>query len=112
MRFAYQLATRLGILHVERDILRGLTYKEFCGWMNYAALDPFTELRADYRTAHIVKMLYDANRGKKSKALRIEDFLLDFKTKPRRKQTWQDQLAILKIVGMSAALATKVGEAK
>jgi hypothetical protein len=101
------LAVRLGILHVERDILQGLTAKEFRGWEMYCGLEPFGETRDDFRTASIVQMLYNVNRGAKQKALPLKDFVLTFgeseDEKPKR-QTWQQQLAIMKM--MAAAYAT------
>jgi hypothetical protein len=90
---------RLGILHVERDILRGLTAKELRGWEMYHELEPFGEERADYRAASIVQMLYNINRGKNQKALELKDFLLAFgEQEPKQKQTPEQQFAILKVL--------------
>ena len=76
-RFAYQLAVKLGRANVDA-MLRSITARQFMEWEEYARLEPFTELRADYRTASIVKMLYDVNRSKESKTFTLDDFLLKF----------------------------------
>jgi hypothetical protein len=93
------MAVRFGILHVNRDILRGLTAKEFRGWEHYHELDPFTEVRDDYRTASIVQMIANVNRGLKQKPYKLSDFLLNFEEAPEKKpQTPKQQFAMLKIL--------------
>ena len=57
-----------GELNVEA-MLRRLTAKQFRMWEIYSELEPFGELRADYRAASIVQMIYNVNRGEKQKAL-------------------------------------------
>lgn len=59
-------------------MLRSITAKQWLMWEAYAALEPFDELRADYRSAQIVQMLYNINRDSKKepKGRKIEDFLL------------------------------------
>lgn len=87
------------MLHVERDILRGLTAEQFRRWEMYAELDPFDEVRADYRAASIVQMLYNLNRSKQSQPGKLQDFLLkfgDIDDKP--KQTPKQQIAMLKLL--------------
>ena len=92
---------RLGVVNVDRDILRGLTAKQFRAWEHYAELEPFDETRADYRAASIVQMLYNVNRGSKQKAVALEDVVLKFgaqEKKDQQKQTPQQQFAILKVL--------------
>ena len=65
----------------------------------YAELEPFGDMRADYRTASIVQMLYNINRGKGQKALELKDFLLAFgEQEPQQKQTPEQQFALLKVL--------------
>ena len=93
------MAARFGILHVERDVLRGLTAKQFRGWEHYYELEPEEEIRADYRAASIVQILYNINRGKGQKALTLEEALLKFGGAAEKpKQTAEQQFAILKVL--------------
>lgn len=96
---------RLGILHVERDILgpHGLTAKELIGWEHYAALEPFDETRADYRAASIATMIANVNRSKEQRAYKLEDFVLKFGTDNARKQTPEDHLFIAKMFAAAFA---------
>lgn len=86
-------------------MLRRRTAKWFREWEIYYELEPFGELRSDYRTASIVQMLYNVNRGKGQKALQLKDFLLKFDGDPQPKQ---DQFAMLKI--LAAAYSSSVAE--
>ncbi len=62
--------------------------------MHFAEIEPFTfdrELRADFRSAQIVQVIANVNRGPKQKAYTLQDFLLKFDdAKPERKKTWQE----------------------
>jgi len=92
---------RLGIVNVERDILRGLTAKQFRGWEIYYELEPFNEERADYRAASICATLANVNRGKNQRPYKTEDFLLRFGDRgeeERPKQTRQQQWEMLKLL--------------
>lgn len=77
MRFAYQMAVRLGRVNVDA-MLRSITAKQFAGWVAYARMEPFNELRADYRAASVVAMIANVNRGKGQKAVQLEDVMLKF----------------------------------
>lgn len=91
------LALRLGRPHVERDILRGLTAKEFRGWEIFEFLYPMIGMeRLDYGLAAITQMLHNIYRAKGTKALPLKDFVLKFgeqEEKPR--QTSQQQFTML-----------------
>lgn len=93
------MAVRLGKFNVDK-MLRKLTAKQFMEWEIYAELEPFDETRADYRTAHIVQMLYNINRGRNDKAATIDECLLRFELpeRPPAKQTRADQIAIIKAI--------------
>lgn len=98
------------MLHVERDIVHGMTAKQFRLWQHYAAFEPFDEVRADLRAASIVQMLYNLNRRKNQKALTLEEAMLRFgdsdeKTSGKRErrynpQTPEEQLAVLKALSL------------
>lgn len=87
-------------------MLRSLTAKQFAEWEIYASIDPFDELRQDYRVASIVQMIANVNRGAKQKAFKIEDFLLRFggETEEKKSQSWQEQLGILKLLAIQQSI--------
>ena len=104
------MAVRLGVVNVERDILKGLTAQQFLRWELYSMFEPFGEERADYRAASIAAVIANVNRSKKQKPYKIEDFLLKFgEAEPKKKQTWQEQLAIMKL--LAASYSTDPGPA-
>lgn len=86
---------RLGYAHVNA-LARSLTAKQFQEWEAYALLEPFDEVRADYRAASIVTTLANVNRGERQAPFSLKDFLLNFEepeqeVKPRR-QTVDQQV--------------------
>lgn len=102
---------KLGLPNVDA-LGRSLTAKQFRGWEHYAELEPFSEVRQDYRVASIVQMLANVNRGAKQKAYTIQDFLLKFEPgeeKPR-KQPWEEQLMWAKIIARAHNLGAKEKE--
>lgn len=88
------------MVNVERDILRNLTAKQLRGWEHYFELEVDDEIRADYRSASIVQMLYNINRGKNQKPLTIEECLVKFSDpdEPKKRQTPEQQFAMLKLL--------------
>lgn len=52
--FEFQLAAKLG--RTRRELLRTISSKELSEWMAYNELDPFTEDRADDRSAIIAEV--------------------------------------------------------
>ena len=76
-------------------MLRRHTAKQFREWWLYKQMEPTESLRADYRSAQIVQMLVNLQRGKKQKPYTLEDFRLRFgEQEEKPKQTWQAKLAI------------------
>lgn len=65
--------------------------------MIYEKIEPFGELRADYRAAQVA--YYVAG----NKETKIEDFLLKFNEK-RHKQTVEEQIRAFKIIAMTFAV--------
>ncbi len=83
-------------------MLRGLTAEQFLGWLAYAELEPFDEMRADYRAASIVQMIANMNRDPKKhpKPFLITEFVLKFgeaEEVKKPQQRWQDQKAIARM---------------
>lgn len=75
----------------------------------YYDLEPFGELRDDYRIGSVVQMLYNINRGKNQKALTLEEAVIKFgeQVTEKQKQNPSQQLAMLKIL---AAMHSGGGE--
>lgn len=82
-------------------IARGLTAKQFQEWEHYAQLEPFGELRADYRAASIREMVHNT-QVKKEHQKPLKDFLLNFEEQePKKKQDWRAQVKILELLAMA-----------
>lgn len=80
-------------------MLRSLTFKQFAELQAYKQLEPFRELRADYRAASISQMIANVNRGKKQKALTLEEARVKFGEQDApRKQTQQEQFNMLMVL--------------
>lgn len=83
-------------------MLRGMTAQQFMEWKTYAELEPFDEVREDYRAASIVKALWDIARDRKAhpEPFPLDRFLLRFghQEPVRGRQTWQEKLAIARAV--------------
>jgi len=99
-------------VNVERDILQGLTYKQFVRWQHYAQVEPFNfdlEKRADYRAAQIAQMLYNVNRGKGVSALKLEDAVLDFEKDAKKPPSQKELMNKLMFMAKMQALAVEQG---
>jgi hypothetical protein len=98
------LARRSGIVNVDA-MLRRITARQFRELEVFEELEPPESVRDDYRTASIVTMIANVNRGPKQKAYTLQDFVLNFReVEPKKPQSPQEQLAILKILAMQQAL--------
>lgn len=90
-------------------MLRRMSIRQFREWQAYAVIEPFGEIRADYRAASISATIANVNRDAKKHArpFQISDFLLRFGTemRGRQTQTWQQQKAIAKMIVNAANAA-------
>jgi hypothetical protein len=59
-------------------MLRGMSARQFNEWRAYADLEPFDEVRADYRAAQVVQVLLNTYRKKGKAPVRLEECLLHF----------------------------------
>lgn len=86
---------------------RLLTPEQFLRWIAFAELEPFGDVRADYRAALQAKTAWDIARDVKKhpKPFKLEDFLLarmfDPAPRPAEKaqpltQTWEQQRDFMK----------------
>lgn len=97
------MAVRLGRVNVDA-MLRSLTAKQFAEWERYAQLEPFDELRADYRAAQIASMVFNMAVSVKDRKP-IDYFLLNFSGETRVEdtpvqQSVEDQVRILNMFAM------------
>lgn len=77
-------------------LLRRMSAKQFREWIAFYELEPFGDIRADYRSAQVVQVIAAVNRGKDQKVPTLQECLLsDGHEKP--KQTWQEQERIMKM---------------
>lgn len=88
-------------------MLRRLTAKQFLDWERYDLIEPFGEVRADWRAASIVAMIANVNRPSKQPAYPMADFLLKFIEEAKRTQTPEEQLAIAKMIAASYSVHDK-----
>jgi hypothetical protein len=101
--FAYRLAVALGKVNVDA-MLRRITAKQFREWLAYAELEPFDETRADYRTADIVRAIYNVHRGRGQQPIALEDAVLRFggsaKATANKRQSPAEQLNIMRLLSI------------
>jgi hypothetical protein len=82
-------------------MLRGLTARQFQEWLAYAAVEPFDEVRADYRAAQIAQMVLLVNLAKGAKIPTLEELVLKFeavKVATEAKPDWQRMKAITQMI--------------
>lgn len=96
-RFAFRLALAVGEWDVD-GMLRAMPAALLSEWMAFDELEPFGEQRGDLRSALVAMTVANAQRGPKQKPFTIQDFLLKFEPAERRKQTWQEQHAIMQMI--------------
>lgn len=107
--FAHRLARDRGWVNVDA-MLRTLTGMQLMEHMAYAELEPFGEIRADYRAAQVSQMVF--NMAVESKHRKpMKDFVLptgDNEEAPRPKQ---DHLAMMKVLAAAYATPPTAAEA-
>ena len=89
-----------------------MTAKQFAGWEHYAALEPFGEVRGDWRAASIREMIYNMAVDPKHKKP-LKDFLLKFEAieapkaseTPPAKQSIEEQIRIIRIIAATGGCA-------
>ncbi len=81
-----------------------ISARRFAQWMWYEQVEPFGELRADYRAAQVAAMVHNVAVGHEHQKP-VEKFLLKFDGKTAKKQPVAEQIMILNI--MAAAFSEK-----
>ena len=100
----HQLAEERGWANVDA-LGRALTAKQFLELEAYKQLDPFREVRADYRAAQVAQMLYNVNRGKHP-TISLNELLLNFDGRQKPKQSVTEQLRMIKVFTMAYGKAS------
>jgi hypothetical protein len=77
-----RLAVLAGRLDVDR-MLSEVSGEQLREWLEFAAIEPFGDRRADYQTALLASVLANVWRGKGQRAAELKDFLLDFRPKEK-----------------------------
>lgn len=106
---------RLGLLDVDRDLLKRIPAWKLHEWKAYEELEPFPDERADLSAAHIVQYLWAATGDPKKypNGRPLSDFLLKFgdsnrvTAPPVQTVEYQELLIDGWIAGHNAALAGK-----
>lgn len=77
-------------------MLRGMTARLFMEWVQFYAIDPWGEQRADLRNALLAMLVANALKGK-GDTVKMEDFML-FPTEPRgtKRQSDEQMMTLLK----------------
>lgn len=79
--------------------MRRIDSRELSEWMAYYSIEPFGEIRADWRQAMTSMILANANRGKGGRSFNIKDFMLiNEKKRKRQQQTPEEMAAILNLL--------------
>lgn len=92
------------------EVLR-LPARQFVELLVYKRMEPFREFRADFRAAQIVTMVYNMAVAVKDRK-KVDYFMPKWgeqEAKPR-KQSWQEQLAILKVLAITNNAAPEARE--
>ena len=82
-------------------MLRSLTAKQLQEWLEYAKVEPFDEVRADYRAAQIAQMVLLVNLAKGAKIPTLEELVLKFETvqaATEAKPDWRKMKAITQMI--------------
>lgn len=103
---AHRYALKLGWANTSA-MLRTLTGKQWIEMSAYAELEPFDEVRDDYRIASIVQAIFNTNLGKGQKPFTLDDVRLKFGgvEEPKKQQSPEEQLAIMKLWAAAQAMA-------
>ena len=73
-------------------MLSKMDSREISEWMAYYSMDPFGEVRADYRMAMLACLTANINRGN-GQPFKVSDFMPEFG--PKKQQTVQEMKALL-----------------
>ena len=86
-------------------LLNNISYNQLLNWIAYDSIEPFSERRADARSAQVTSAIVNFMRalGGKKDVLPLSDFMLEFgKPKPKKSiQTLEQQKATAMMIAVS-----------
>jgi len=82
-------------------MLRGLTAKQFKEWITYAKLEPFDEVRADYRAAQIAQMILLVNLAKGAQVPKLNELILKFEEEAPKNTDWRQMKMISQMIAQA-----------
>jgi len=84
------------------ELLARVSSRELSEWMAYAEIEPFGEVRADLRAGIIASTVANTARDpkKRRRPFQPREFMPRFE-RPRRQQTWQEQLHIVEMMNVA-----------
>jgi hypothetical protein len=97
----------LGVPHPDY-LSRTLNAYQMAEWEAYFSLEPMGDQRADLHAAQVCHWLYEVNRTKRGRRMKLSDFVLDFE--PDKAQTPAKMKATL--TGISKSIDRKEEKAK
>lgn len=96
--FLYRFAALMKIWDVE-GLAESMSYRQFVKWGEYYNTEPFGEERADLRMGILASTLVNIQMPKNSRRTKPADFMPVFtERKKRRRQTWQEMQALVKLI--------------
>ncbi len=91
--FWFRLALALG--RPVGELKRTISSREFTQWLAFYRLDPFGGYRQDVHAGIIASTIANVNRSRKTKAFKVEDFVVGWNEPPKPKQSVQSMKANL-----------------
>ena len=74
-----------------------MPYREFIEWQAYYTLEPWDEVRADWRAGMLASVYANVNRDPKKKASKPSDFMPTFR--PNQADDWQVMRERVRLAG-------------
>jgi len=102
-RLLFRMALKLGWVNPYK-MARTIPARLLQEWEAYSAIEPFDEVRADYRSAQIAAMLYNINRDarKDPNGKPIHEFLLQFDreepTAEEKAKTLNNKMRVMELI--------------
>lgn len=78
-----------------------MSYPEFVDWIAFASVEPLPARRGDLQVAMLMLLLYNINKGKRGKKLKLTAFLPDW---------WKERRSPRALEAKMRALTAHMGE--
>lgn len=84
-----------------------MSYSEFVEWQGYYQIEPWDELRADWRSGLVAAVLANVNRKKDSKTYKPDDFMPKFTGPKDDADDWRVMQDRIRLAGAMAGAMNK-----